>query len=270
MAQTDAPKVAIVTGAGTGIGAAVARRLALEGHAVVLSGRRRAPLDAVAAEIVRNGTDAVAVDGDIGLPETAERLVAAAQALGGVDVVVNNAGVLPPATTIEPVRPEEWDAVFRANVTGAYLLCRQALAALLDRRGAIVSVCSVNATLAGGTNPAYCASKAALMMFTHCLAVDHGPQGLRANCVLPGWVRTAMADADMDTIAAERGISRDEAYALANEHVPAKRPADPDEIADVVAFLASDKASFVNGAEIRVDGASSLVWTGITALMNDA
>lgn len=253
---------AIVTGAGTGIGAAAARRLADEGWGVVLSGRRREPLEAVAADL--EGAAAV-VPGDVGDPAYADVLAdAARETFGGLDGLVLNAGIADTRPVGEDT-PERWDAVLRTNLTGAFLVVRAALPLLLERRGAVVSIASVNALRAGPGWASYCASKAGLVMLTQSVARDYGPRGVRANAVCPGWVRTPMGDADMDGLAAERGIGREEAYALAHQHVPLRRPAEPEEVASVVAFLLSGEAGYVSGAAIPVDGGALVVDPSATA-----
>lgn len=246
---------AIVTGAGTGIGAACARRIAADGYGLVLSGRRRAPLEALAAEL----GPAVVVSGDVGDPEHGAALAdAARKAFGGVDALVLNAGIGDSAAAGDETL-EGWEQTIRTNLTGAFLVTRASLAALEERRGSIVGIASVNAMRAGPGWASYCSSKAGLVMLCKTLAADYGPRGVRANAVCPGWVRTPMADADMDGLARRRGVDREAAYALAHEHVPLRRPAAPEEIAAVVAFLLSSEASYVNGVELPVDGGATVV-----------
>jgi NAD(P)-dependent dehydrogenase (short-subunit alcohol dehydrogenase family) len=248
-------RCAIVTGAGTGIGAACARQLAVDGHALVLSGRRPEPLHAVAAEL----DEAVVVPGDIGDPAHSTALLGAArEAYGGVDAVVLNAGIGDSRPAAEET-PEGWDAVIRTNLSGAFLVARAALPALVERRGSLVGVASINAWRAGPGWAAYCSSKAGLVMLLQSIARDYGPQGVRANAVLPGWVRTPMGDEDMDALAEIRDLDREAAYDLCHQHVPLRRPADPDEIADVVSFLVSDGARYVSGAAVPVDGGAAVV-----------
>jgi meso-butanediol dehydrogenase / (S,S)-butanediol dehydrogenase / diacetyl reductase len=260
----DRVKSAIVSGAGSGIGAACARRLSADGYGVVLSGRRQALLEEVAAELAH----AVVVPGDVGDPPHAEALAAAAEAaFGGVDAVVLNAGIGDSAPAgVETL--ESWEQTLRINLTGAFLLARAALPLIEERRGALVGVASVNAMRAGPGWASYCTSKAGLVMLCKTIAADYGPRGVRANAVCPGWVRTPMGDADMDGLAARHGTDREGAYAMAHAHVPLRRPAEPDEIAAVVAFLLSVEAAYVNGVALPVDGGatvvdvSALAWDG--------
>lgn len=255
-------RAAIVTGAGTGIGAAVARRLAEDGLGLVVSGRRREPLHDLVAEL---GAAAVAVPGDVGDPAHAEALAATArERFGGVDAAVLNAGIGDSSPAGDET-PEGWERTIRTNLTGAFLVARAALPGLVERRGVIVGIASVNAMRAGPGWASYCSSKAGLVMLCKSIANDYGPAGVRANAVCPGWVRTPMGDADMDDLARLRGLDREGAYALAHAHVPLRRPAEAAEVAAVVSFLLSDEASYVSGAELPVDGGASVVDVSGTA-----
>jgi len=253
-------RVALVTGGGTGIGAAVARRLAADGYAVAVTGRRPEPIAEVARE-----TGGLAVVADTGVAADAERAIAeTVTRFGGLDALVLNAGVGGEGSLLG-LDPETFDHVFRVNVTGAFLIARAGISHLLERRGAIVSIASVAGLRAAPESLAYCSSKAALAMLTQCIAVDHGPAGVRANCLCPGWVRTPMADGEMDSLAARSGASREDAYATATGDVPLRRPSSPEEIAGSVAWLLSDDASYVNGAVIPVDGGVTTVDVGTLA-----
>jgi NAD(P)-dependent dehydrogenase (short-subunit alcohol dehydrogenase family) len=248
-----------VTGGGSGIGLATARRLAADGHAVVVTGRRPEPCEAAAAELEAAGHAARAVPADVGEPEDVERAVASAvEEFGGIDLLVNNAGVGDAAAVGEETL-EGWERVMRANLTGVFLMARAALPALIERRGSVVNVSSVNGFLAGPGWAAYCTSKAGMIMLTRSLANDYGPRGVRANCVCPGWVRTPMGDADMDEVARARGVDREGAYTLTNAANPMRRPAEPEEVASVISFLAGPDAAYLNGVALPVDGGATVI-----------
>lgn len=253
-------KVALVTGGGTGIGAAVARRLAAEGYAVVVTGRRAAPIEEIAAEI-----DGLAVVADTGLVDDAERAVReTVERFGGLDALVCNAGI-GGGGSLRDLDPATWDDVLRTNLTGAFLTCRAAIDHLAARRGSVVTISSVSGLRASPESLAYCASKAGLLMLTQCMAVDHGPEGVRVNCVAPGWVRTPMADEEMDVLAERLGLDREAAYAETTVDVPLRRPASPEEVAATVAWLVSDDASYVNGSVVTVDGGHTPVDVAMVA-----
>jgi NAD(P)-dependent dehydrogenase (short-subunit alcohol dehydrogenase family) len=160
---------------------------------------------------------------------------------------------------VEEQTPERWDAVLRTNVTGAFLACRAALPELVQTKGSIVTISSDGGLRAGPRSAAYCTAKAGLIMLTRCIALDYGPVGVRANCICPGWIRTPMADAEMDELGGLKGTDREGAYELVSSHVPLRRPGGPEEIAAAVAWLASEGAGFTTGAVIAVDGGNSVV-----------
>jgi NAD(P)-dependent dehydrogenase (short-subunit alcohol dehydrogenase family) len=243
-------KVAVISGGGSGIGAATARRFADEGARVVVTGRREEPLRAVA-----EATDGLALAADVSEPGRAESVVAAAiETFGGLDVCVANAGVGFGGTAAE-VSDEEWQRTLDVNVTGAMRLARASIPAIVFRGGgSIVLVSSVSGVVSSPASAAYVTSKAALIGLAVSIAVDHAAQGIRCNALCPGWVRTPMGDAAMDDVAAERGIDREGAYVLATAPVPMRRPATADEIAACAAFLVSDDASYVTGTTLFADG----------------
>jgi meso-butanediol dehydrogenase / (S,S)-butanediol dehydrogenase / diacetyl reductase len=245
-----AGKVAIISGGGSGIGAATARRFVAEGARVVITGRRREPLQAVADEI-----GALAIVGDARDTTHGSAVVASAvAAFGGVDLVVANAGI-DLGGAVGDVPDAVWNDTIDTNLTGPMTLVRAALPSMIDRgRGAVVLVSSVNGIVNTAGSAAYDVSKAGLISLARSIAVDYGPFRIRANAVCPGWVVTPMADSDMDAVAARRTISRAEAYALATSNVPLRRVGTADEIAACCAFLCSDDASYVTGTTLVCDG----------------
>jgi meso-butanediol dehydrogenase/(S,S)-butanediol dehydrogenase/diacetyl reductase len=254
-----ARRCAVVTGAATGIGRATALAFARDGYAVALVGRRAAPLEQLADELRQSGGDAIAFSADVASPEEiAAAIDATVERFGGIDALVNNAGVGESGPLLEESL-EQWNETLRINLTGAFLTTKLALPHLIERRGAVVNVASVNGILAGPGWTSYCVSKAGLIMLAKCVAGDYGRQGIRANSVCPGWVRTPMGDHDMDEVAKAHGTDREGAYARAHKQHPLGRPGEAEEIADVIAFLASPAAAYVTGATVIVDGGTTVI-----------
>ncbi len=209
---------------------------------------------------------ATAVTADVSDEASVIRAVEAAAAHGGgrLDVVVNNAGTAG-AGSITEIDRETWRRTLEVNLHGPFLVMRAAFEPLrASNGGSVVNVSSVAGLLAAPESVAYCVAKAGLVMLTKQVAIDWGPE-IRVNAVCPGWVRTPMADMEMDGLGEAIGTDREGAYAAAVQHVPAGRPAEPEEIASTVAFLASGDATFVTGAVLTVDGGSSVVDVGTTA-----
>lgn len=246
-------RVAIVTGACGGIGRATALRLGGEGARLVLADLASTPLDEVAAEAAATGTEVEALAVDVTLPEQVEAMVArAVEAFGGLDLLVNNAGIEGVMTGIEDYPLEVFDRVLAVNVRGVFLGMRFAAPALRRRGGgAIVNLASV-AGLTGDPNlSAYCASKHAVIGLTRSAAVSWASEGVRVNAVCPSPVETRM----MRSI--EQGMGGDEAEAihkLIAERIPLGRYAEPSEIASLIAFVGSDDARFINGSIYTIDG----------------
>lgn len=249
-------RIALVTGAGTGIGAAVARRVVDEGGRVVLTGRRPGPLREV-AEALGPAASALPADAADGA-EMASVVAEASARFGRIDVVVANAGGHGLGTAAETT-DEGWRHALDANLTSAFVTVRAALPCLVDGGGSVVVVSSLAGLFAGPAVLGYTATKHALIGLTRSIARDYGRSGVRANAVCPGWVRTPMADEQMDRFAAPRGLTRAEAYALVTGNTPLGRPAEAAEVAAVVAFLASADASVVSGAVVTADAGASAV-----------
>jgi meso-butanediol dehydrogenase/(S,S)-butanediol dehydrogenase/diacetyl reductase len=246
--------VAVITGGGTGIGAAVARKMAHGGYHVCVVGRRSEPLRAVAEEL--NG-DWVSGDlsNSVGARAAVEQCL---DKLGTLDSLVLNAAASIYGTPLD-CREEDWDQIIGTNLTGAFFASQAALPALIEAKGSLVSVASVAAIRASTASVAYCSAKAGMVMMTQCIALEYGHTGLRANSVLPGWTRTDMADRSMDKLGAALGLDREGAYAAANAENPLRRPGTAEELANVVAWVASPEASYVNAAAIVVDGGATMV-----------
>ena len=248
-------KVALITGGGTGIGAATARLFASEGANVVVTGRRSAPIEAVASEV-----GGVAVAGDTSDPAHVEEAVATAiSAYGGIDVVVASAGVGFEGAVAD-LDVDVWRRTLEINVNGPMLVSRAALPSMLERGGgSIVLVASTSGMASAPASAAYDVSKAALIALARSIAVSYGPRRVRANALCPGWVTTPMGDEDMDALGASRGLTREEAYRLATEDVPLRRPVSPEEMAACCLFLASDESSSVTGTTLVADGGGQAV-----------
>ncbi|WP_126974756.1 SDR family NAD(P)-dependent oxidoreductase [Frigidibacter oleivorans] len=248
-------KTVIVTGAGTGIGAATARRLSQEGANVILTGRRPEPIEAVAASC--NG---VAVAGDAASKDHAEALVALARSrFGGLDAVVCNAGGFGFGTLTE-ISDGDWARAVEANLNTAMVTARAAMPDLIARRGNILMMASIAALASGPQACGYVTMKHGLIGLTRSIARDFGRHGVRCNAICPGWVRTEMADMEMAELMERKGLgSREEAYALVTKDVPLGKPALPEDVAAAVAFLCSAEASMITGAVLTVDGGATVV-----------
>ena len=239
-------KSALVTGASSGIGAAIARRLAADGYAVTAAGRDAKRTKAVAAgsAAIRAWVGALATAADC------KRLVAdCVRAQGGLDLLVNNAGIYEVANA-EATSDDAWNRTIAINLTVPFFLSRAALPALRKRKGAIVNVAS-DWGLKGGANAvAYCASKGGLVLMTRAMAIDHAEEGIRVNAVCPGDVETPMLYRSGRT----RGVDAKAALREANADSRSGRVTTPEEVAALVAFLATEAAAQITGAAIPIDG----------------
>ena len=249
-----AGKLAVVTGGGTGIGEACVRLLAEKGATVGVLGRRRELVEAVAA---KHGGFALVADASKEM-DMQRAMAMVAERHGHLDILVANAGGYGQSACTE-TSLEDWRKAFDANLNTAFISAREALPLLIPRRGSMVFVASIAALAAGPQVCGYTTFKHALIGLSRSLARDYGPLGVRSNVVCPGWVRTPMADEEMQALMAQHGISLDEAYARVTGDVPMRRPADPAEIAEVCVFLASPAASIVTGAVLTADGGATAV-----------
>jgi len=238
-------RVCVVTGAGGGIGRAVALGMAGAGASVVLLDRDEASCEATEAALRPTGAKVLAIACDIADPASVAAAERASRAIGPCDILVNNAGMLLPGS-LATVALEDWNRLLAVNLTG-YLLCAQAFGrAMVERgRGAIVHTASIAGSNAQGFSGAYSVSKAGVLMLSRQLAVEWGPHGVRSNVLSPGLVRTPMSESFYTT----PGVAERRAAAI-----PLGRIGTPEDMAQVVMFLASDRAGFVTGQEIIVDG----------------
>jgi NAD(P)-dependent dehydrogenase (short-subunit alcohol dehydrogenase family) len=243
-------KVAIVTGSSSGIGKACALRLARDGVAIcVVANRNVAGGESTVAELQALGGQALFVQADVALAADCERIVAEAlAALGRVDILINNAGIT--RTAALPDMDEAfWDHVLDTNLKSAYLMSRAVIGDMLGRGwGRVINVSSVHARATHAGHAAYAASKAGLEGLTRALACEFGARGISFNCILPGTIDLGIYNRRNIPVERETWQPRP------SEVQVMKRLGSPDEIAAAVAFLASEEASFVNGASLAVDG----------------
>jgi NAD(P)-dependent dehydrogenase (short-subunit alcohol dehydrogenase family) len=241
-----ADKVAIITGGGSGIGRGIAVALAREGANVAICGRDRKKLDAVAAEI---GSACLPIVADVSTAKQVELLVRmTVERFGRVTTVVNNAGVLL-AGTAESLREDQWEQTFNVNVRGPWLLARAALPHLRAAGGgSIINLGSVLSMVGARNRVAYAASKGAVLAMTRAMALDHAADRIRVNCICPGIVETEMVAAfNMDETARKQRLAMH----------PLGRFGQPDDVAGLAVFLASDESSWITGAAYTVDGGYS-------------
>jgi NAD(P)-dependent dehydrogenase (short-subunit alcohol dehydrogenase family) len=240
-------KVAIVTGGSAGIGEAVAKRFAEEGAAVVITGRRQSELDRVISGIRHNKGKGLAVAGSVTdeahIKEVTQR---ALDSLGRIDILVNNAGVGDFGKRIHETDDASWQMMLDVNLTGVFRMTRAVVSQMLKQgKGAIVNVSSVASLVGIPGAPAYAASKGGLDALTRALAIDYARDGIRCNVVNPGLIDTPMATPLM---------SNPDLLQPILSHYALRRPGTPEEVANMVLFLASDEAGWVTGGTFTIDG----------------
>ena len=269
-------KVAVVTGAGrkNGIGAAIARRLAKDGANVVVSDICAAPTDLphggnaaweelqqVAAEIANLGVTAVPVRTDVTSGEDVASMIAATkERFGRLDILVNNAGVIIGPAPIRYMAEEAWRRMMEINASGVFLCCHHALPLMIegDHGGRIINMSSIAALRPRIFMSAYAASKAAVVAMTGSLALEVGEFGITANAILPGDIDTGMKQWGMQLESMVTGQNYEDVVGNLENRIPAGRLGEPDDVADLVAFLASDEAQFITGQAINLTGGREL------------
>lgn len=251
-------KVAIVTGGGTGLGAAITKRLRSEGALVAIMGRRQTPLDELA-----NSCGALPIAADMSNTEQVKGAISKVIAdYGKIDIVIANAGGHGFANAID-TDDLAWQQSLNANLTTAFITARETMPFLIKQKGVMVIISSLAGLFAGPNVTGYTVGKHALLGLTKSLARDYGRYGVRVNSISPGWVRTPMADAEMNEFIARLDANPpkniEEAYLRVTQNVPLQRAAAPYEIAAIVNFLVSTESSYITGTNIIADGGAHIV-----------
>jgi NAD(P)-dependent dehydrogenase (short-subunit alcohol dehydrogenase family) len=249
-----AGKIALVTGAGTGIGRATAVRLAEEGAEVVVTSRSPEHVEETCAEVERSsGSRPASYVLDVSDRDVVERTVReAGERARRIDVLSNNAGIeLPHGPSVIETSDDEWQRLFDVNVTGIFRVCRAALP-FMRERGSIVNMASINSFVAWENDAAYTATKGAVLQFTRALALEVGGLGIRANAVCPGVIDTPLTDSFLELAQDPDAVRAEYAALSAFNRLGTAR-----EVADCVVFLASDESSFVTGSALVVDGGAT-------------
>lgn len=243
-------KVALITGGTSGIGEATALLFAEEGAKVAITGRNQERGNSVVQQIEKNRGHAVFMRADVRMPADCSKAVdETVRAFGHLDILFNNAGVFYPHTTVDCTE-EEWDLQMDINLKGTFLMSKFALPGMIRRgSGVIINNSSGWGLVGGDSGVAYCASKGGVVLLTKAMAIDHGPQGIRVNCLCPGDVDTPMLPED----ARMRG-QKWEDYLAGCSNRPMGRIGTSEEIARAALFLASGDSSFMTGATLVVDG----------------
>ncbi len=242
-------KVALVTGASSGIGTAVTRMLADNGYRVMAAGRDRERTEALKA----SSPDICTWVGDIGSARACTELVShCIETMGKLDLLVNNAGIYFEADA-ENTSDEIWSSTIAINLNAVFFLSRESLPHIRQSQGVILNIASDWGLEGGQRAVAYCASKGGVVMMTRAMALDHAHEGIRINAICPGDVETPMLYAE----GAARGIGAEEALKEAARISPTGRVTSADEVAALVVFLASDVAAQINGAAIPIDGGNT-------------
>jgi meso-butanediol dehydrogenase/(S,S)-butanediol dehydrogenase/diacetyl reductase len=251
-------KVALITGGGTGIGAAIAKRFVADGAKVCITGRRKHMLERVVLSL--SPGSAIAIAGDVTNLEDAKRMVRQALDFGGkLDILVNNAGIDTAGSIVE-IDPGLWKEIIDINLTGPFFMMKSAIPHFLKSGGgSIINIASLAGIRCLPAMPAYCSSKAGLIMLTQQAALDYGPFKIRCNVVCPGAIRTEMLEHSMTPLAETLKTGINSAFTKMTSMSPLRRVGLPDEITGICSYLASDDSTFTNGAVLVIDGGASVV-----------
>jgi len=251
-------KVALITGGGTGLGAAFTKRFVEEGATVVITGRRKSLLDKVATGLPSGSV--LVFPGNVSKLEDTQAMVDAAIKFGGkIDILVNNAGI-DPAGAITDLPVEQWKQVIDINLTGAFLMMKAAIPHMITNGGgSIINIASLAALRCIPAMPAYIAAKAGLIGLSQSAALDYGKYNIRCNVICPGAVRTEMLENSMAGLAETLNTDITGALNTLTKFCPLPRAASPDEISGAALFLASDDSSFMTGAVMALDGGACVV-----------
>lgn len=251
-------KTALVTGGGSGIGAAITRRLVNDGAKVCITGRRPEKLEETVTSLPEGSV--VTCPGDVSKIEDIKRIVAKALEFDGkLDILVNNAAIeaMGPVTALDP---GDWQQALDINLTGPFMLMKEVIPCMIENGGgSIINIASLGGIRCLPGMPAYCATKAALIMLTKQVAMDYGPQKIRCNVICPGATRTEMNKLLVTPIAEKLGTDIEGGYKYFTKNVPLRRAAQPDEIAGLCSFLASDDSLYMTGSELLIDGGAAVV-----------
>ena len=246
-------KVAIVTGAGAGIGRAAAVLLGKEGAKVIACGRTGAKCEETVRMIKESGGEADFVEVDVSKATDAQRMAQTAiDRYDKLDILVNSAGVEGPIAPTDALSEEDWDEVVSINLKGVFLSSKYSIVEMLKRGGgAIVNVASIVGVQGDANVPAYCASKGGVIALTKAMALEYATKNIRVNCICPGPIATKMLSRIADNLGQRREW-------FGEAHCPMGRCGTPEEVAQAVLFLATDEASYITGGILAVDGARSV------------
>jgi NAD(P)-dependent dehydrogenase (short-subunit alcohol dehydrogenase family) len=243
-------KVAVITGGASGIGRATAELFAREGARLLIADLNRENGEKFCAELQRAGHAAIFECADVSRAEDCRRIIERVRSqFGALHVLFNNAGIIRRATVVD-LEEADWDRIMNVNAKSVFLLSKFAIPLMLGSGGgAIINTASGWGLSGGERAAAYCASKGAVVLLTKAMAVDHGPQGIRVNCICPGDTDTSMLDAE----ARQLNVSKEKVIAASSSR-PLRRVGKPEEIAQAVLYLATDASSFVTGTALVIDG----------------